>query len=141
MYEALSSILKTEETPDSISFNMEELEDLATGLISRIQDASEEHDHALFKQLVYDYLINWKKSQPEKEGDDEEAQMMKTKMKTQTMKIREMMMMAMTARIPHQARIQNLQQLDKNEDSEGDEPPPQKGQEGFCRMIHFASLK
>ena len=26
---------------------------------------------------------------------------------------------------------------DKNEDSEGDEPPPQKGQEGFRRVIHL----
>ena len=35
---------------------MEELEELEQGLISKIQDASEEHDQPLFKELVTQYL-------------------------------------------------------------------------------------
>ena len=46
---SLSGILKTQETIDSIHFSLEELEELEKGLISKIQDCSEEHSQPLFK--------------------------------------------------------------------------------------------
>ena len=120
----LSSILKIEETPDSISFNMEELEDLATDLISRIQDASKEHDNALLKKLVSDYLKTWKKSQPEEEqGDDEDDKDQDEDTDEEDKGDDDEGNDGQdppSGKDPKPAR-------DKNEDSQGDEPPPQKG--------------
>ena len=75
VFDSLASIMKHEDSTDTVSFNFEELEELTTCMISKIQDASEEHDFPLFKVLVTDYLKVWKKSRvatEESEDDDEE---------------------------------------------------------------------
>lgn len=64
MINSLSGFLKKQETPDSINFSMEELEELEQDLISKIQDVSEEHDQPLFKELVFQYLQEKMKTLP-----------------------------------------------------------------------------
>ena len=44
VFDSLASIMKLAESTDTVSFNLEELEELTATMISKIQDASEDND-------------------------------------------------------------------------------------------------
>ena len=69
--ESLASVLKTEESEDSIHFNLNELQELEEGLITKIQNCSEEHNNPLFREFLLRYLEEKYKDAPKEEEEDE----------------------------------------------------------------------
>ena len=70
--ESLVSVMKNEETEDTINFTLNELQEVEQSLIDKIQNCSEEHNHPLFRQLVLKYLEEKYKDAPKDDEDDEE---------------------------------------------------------------------
>ena len=72
--ESLVSVLKHEETANTIHFTLSDLQEVEESLIEKIQNCSEEHNHPLFKKFVLRYLEEKYKDAPEEEDkeDDEE---------------------------------------------------------------------
>ena len=111
----LSAILKEIETIVSIHFSLDELKELEKGLITKIQDCSEEHSQPLFKELVVKYLQERLKDVPG-ERDMRKPSLLSKRMRLKTRKkmmmrenlrIQRMMMMMMVITLPHQVKILN----------------------------------
>ena len=72
--ESLASVLKSDGSDDAIHFSLDELQAVEEGLINKIQNCSEEHNHPLFRDFVIKYLEEKYKDAPkEEEEDDKEA--------------------------------------------------------------------
>ena len=69
---SLVSVLKHEETTDTIHFTLSDLHEVEQSLIEKIQNCSEEHSHPLFKQFVLRYLEEKYKDAPKEEDKEEE---------------------------------------------------------------------
>ena len=76
VFDSLASIIKPE-SDQTVHFEYDEVQALTAVMISKIQDASEEHDFPMFKNLVTEYLQHWKAGQvvdAETEDEEEEEQ-------------------------------------------------------------------
>ena len=60
VFDSIANIMKPAKSTYTVSFNLEELEELTPTMISKIQDASEDNNFPLLKALVTDYLKVWK---------------------------------------------------------------------------------
>ena len=70
--ESLASVLKSDGSDGAIHFTLDELQEVEEGLINKIQNCSEEHNHPLFKEYVIKYLEEKFKDAPKEEEDDKE---------------------------------------------------------------------
>ena len=66
--ESLASVLKSD---DAIHFSLNELQEVEEGLITKIQNCSEEHNHPLFQEFVLKYLEEKYKDAPKAEEEDD----------------------------------------------------------------------
>ena len=75
VYESVAHIIRPADSDGTVSFTLEELEELTTTMITKIHEASEDHDFPMFKALVTEYMQAWKESQTAApDSDDEEEE-------------------------------------------------------------------
>ena len=72
--ESLASVLKSDESDDAIHFSLNELQEVEEGLITKIQNCSEEHNHPLFREFVLKYLEEKYKDAPKAEEEDDKEE-------------------------------------------------------------------
>ena len=116
---------------------MEELEEMKQGLISKIQDVSEEHDQPLFKELVTQYLQEKMKTLPvESDSDEDEDEDKDDDEETKHEDPKNDDDDDDEGQDPRSGKDSKPVQ-DKENDSESDEPPPSKYQGGFRKEINL----
>ena len=72
VFDYVASIIKAADSDGTLSFNLDELEELTTTMINKIHDDNKDSDYPLFKELVTDYITDWKQSHMATEESDEE---------------------------------------------------------------------
>ena len=72
--ESLSSVLKSDGNDGAIHFTLDELQEVENGLITTIQNCSEEHNRPLFRDYVIKYLEDKYKDAPKEEEEDDKEE-------------------------------------------------------------------
>ena len=67
-------MLKSDGSDDAIHFSLDELQAVEDGLINKIQNCSEEHNHPLFRDYVIKYLEEKYKDAPKEEEEDDQEE-------------------------------------------------------------------